>query len=300
MSDLFEPWFLYKHPCVRQLAFCLASPNIIHCLPDDLSIKFSFKLHHNSFWVEQYENYKRRLIELDENPAPLITFLNQLKSTRLGFRFEKLIWFWLLDETYHSFRLIGHSIQKFDKKQTIGELDFIILNQKTKEIEHWEVAIKFYLGEDDFHINRWYGLNKQDTLARKLTHFTEKQFQFSQIDQHQIHQKYAVLKGQLYFPYNTSSNLPVYPNWVNLERCHGYWGDTPLPNLYKLSRQEWFTPNYSTDHKPSTHWWNDGLYCDSEQQFFYMFRQKEWQKGYTAEFIFKHNLKFNLLNLKTI
>ena len=38
--------------------------------------------------------------------------LSQLKSTRLGLRFENLLWFWLQEDNYHPYQLLGHSIQK--------------------------------------------------------------------------------------------------------------------------------------------------------------------------------------------
>ena len=36
------------------------------------------------------------------------------KSTRLGLRFENLLWFWLQEDQYHPYQLLGHSIQKID------------------------------------------------------------------------------------------------------------------------------------------------------------------------------------------
>lgn len=35
----FEPWLQFKHPAIRQLAFSLASPNILKSLPQELIIK---------------------------------------------------------------------------------------------------------------------------------------------------------------------------------------------------------------------------------------------------------------------
>lgn len=289
MSDLFEPWLMYKHACVRQLAFCLASPNIIKHVPNDLEIKFSFNLHDNAFWETQYGLYTARLASLDQDPTPLLSFLEQLKSTRLGLRFEMFIWFWLLDDDYHSFQLLGHSIQQIKAQQTIGELDFLVLNTQTQQIEHWEVAIKFYLAEQAFYLNEWYGLNRQDTLQRKLSHFTQKQFQFSEALGFHIDKKYAVFKGQLYLPHHTQLNNPL-PEWFNPARRYGFWGQQPIGGLYKLSRQEWFTPNADTTPQTANYWWNDGLYTDFEHGFFYMFRHTPWPTIYTKPPFFKNRL----------
>lgn len=38
--------------------------------------------------------------------------MSRLKSTRLGLRFENLLWFWLQEDQYHPYQLLGHSIQK--------------------------------------------------------------------------------------------------------------------------------------------------------------------------------------------
>lgn len=94
----FEPWLQFNNPIVRHLAFCIASPNILADIPDDLSLKNHFELHPDPVWQTHYQNYESRLKQLDVQPQPLIDFLAQLKSTRLGLRFENLLWFWLLDD----------------------------------------------------------------------------------------------------------------------------------------------------------------------------------------------------------
>ena len=71
MTDYFEPWLKYKHPIVRQLAFCIASPNIIQHLPDELEIKNRFEVHTSAFWQQQYIDFQTRLDQLDHDPTPL-------------------------------------------------------------------------------------------------------------------------------------------------------------------------------------------------------------------------------------
>ena len=85
---LFEPWKQFQHPVVRQLAFSIASPNILSSIPAELSIQHAFDLHPQVFWRRQYENHHSRILELEQNPQPLIDFLARLKRTRLGLRFE--------------------------------------------------------------------------------------------------------------------------------------------------------------------------------------------------------------------
>ncbi|ENX63067.1 hypothetical protein F885_01066 [Acinetobacter higginsii] len=219
-----------------------------------------------------YQNYEQRLKQLDQQPQPLIDFLAQLKSTRLGLRFENLLWFWLLDDDYHPYQLLGHSIQKIAGAVTLGELDFVVLNTGTNEIEHWEVALKYYLGENELDLAQWYGLNREDTLQRKLKHFTERQFQFSEANHYQIQRKFAVMKGQLYLP-QEQNNLNL-PSWINASRRLGHWGtQIPQTAYYRLQRHEWLCP----DSEPSSQtavWWSNGLYYqDQPTPSYYMFRQ---------------------------
>ena len=279
MTMLFEPWKQFQHSAVRQLAFSIASPNILSNIPPELSLQHVFDLHPNGFWQQQYENYHSRLLELDQNPQPLIDFLAQLKSTRLGLRFEYLMWFWLQDDMYHHFKLIGHSIQIIQKKQTLGELDFLLFNTQTQQVEHWEVALKYYLAEANLSLPHWYGLNRTDTLQRKLNHFTQKQFQFETVQDHSIQKRFAVLKGQLYLPTIPKNILDNdylalnIPTWVNQARNIGYWGHQILqPNYYRLQRQEWICNDATLSSSPA-YWWSNGLYKSTEKEQFYMFRQ---------------------------
>lgn len=267
--DFFEPWLEYQHPIVRQLAFSLASPNILLHLPPELPLCHAFQLHDTLHWQQLYQNYVGRLKQLDAQPQPLLDFLAQLKSTRLGLRFEHLIWFWLKDHAFHPYQLLGHSIQKIDGPRTLGELDFVLLNEETQHIEHWEVALKYYLAEAEFSLAHWYGLNRSDMLQRKLLHFTNRQFQFDYACEHKIEKRFAVFKGQLYLPLDSSkATLPV---WINPARRLGHWGHQILNEnaFYRLQRHEWICPNKRASSMPNR-WWTDGLYHAEAQD--YMFR----------------------------
>ncbi|MCH7314757.1 DUF1853 family protein [Acinetobacter sp. ANC 3882] len=271
-SSYFEPWLQFKHPIVRHLAFCIASPNILAQIPNDLKVKHHFELHHDSIWHSHYQNYEQRLKQLDQQPQPLMDFLAQLKSTRLGLRFENLLWFWLQDDAYHPYQLLGHSIQKIAGAVTLGELDFVVLNTQTDEVEHWEVALKYYLGENKLDLAEWYGLNREDTLHRKLKHFTERQFQFSEASHHQIQRKFAVMKGQLYLP--EPQNSLTLPSWINASRRLGQWGTSiPQTPYYRLQRHEWLCPDLAPSSQTAV-WWTNGLYYQKTPTCaFYMFRQ---------------------------
>lgn len=271
-TSYFEPWLQFNHPMVRQLAFTIASPNLLCHLPQSLSIQHNFQLHPDQIWEQHFQNYLPRLKQLDETPEPLLQFMSRLKSTRLGLRFENLLWFWLQEDQYHSYQLLGHSIQKIEGAKTLGELDFLVLNKETQKVEHWEVALKYYLGEGQLNLEQWIGLNREDTLSKKLYHFTDKQFQFSEALDFKVQQRFAVLKGQLYLPLNSAQDQSI-PDWVNSTRRLGFWGTViPNSNFYRLERHEWLCPNKQASSN-TAYWWTDGLYYrNSENTQFYMFR----------------------------
>ena len=278
--QLFEPWLQFKHPLVRQLAFAVASPNILSALPSELDIQHTFHFHPSQIWQQHFQTYLPRLKQLDQGPKELEDFMAQLKSTRLGLRFEMFMWFWLLDHHYHAYELLGHSIQIIDGARTTGELDFLIKNTETNQVEHWEVALKYYLGETDLSLTTWYGLNRTDTLNRKLKHFTHKQFQFQQALDTDIQTRFAVLKGQLFLPLTNgftavdALNQYSLPNWLNPDRRLGTWGNiipTTDLNYYRLQRQEWICPNAEVSSE-NAHWWTNGLYLQNQNNQFYMYR----------------------------
>lgn len=272
-TELNEPWLALKQPQVRQLAFCIGSPNILQSIPADLNLHFSFQFHDNKIWEDHIKTYWPRLQYLDQHPEALLNFLQKLKSTRLGLRFEMFIWFWLLDHAYHPYELLGHSIQKIDGRKTVGELDFVLRNTTTAEIEHWEIALKYYLAEGDFSLPYWYGLNRSDTLSRKLNHFTQKQFQFEDALGQNIQRRFCILKGQLYLP-EFSLRSPL-PDWVNPARRIGHWGQyipSGSEHYYRLQRHEWICPQEFSSSEDAT-WWTDGLYKQGNDERYYMFRQ---------------------------
>lgn len=270
--QLVEPWLQFSTPIVRQLGFAIASHNIVRQIPQELVLENHFELHPDQLWQQHFLDYLPKLKQLDTQPQPLLDFVAKLKSTRLGLRFEMLIWFWLLDAAYHPYQLLGHSIQMIDGPRTLGELDFLILNRDLKRIEHWEIAVKYYLAEYDYSLQHWYGLNRSDRLARKLQHFTQKQFQFQHALQHDIEARFCMLKGQLYLPEHTAYPLPA---WVNPTRRLGQWGHhIPAAQLdyYRLQRHEWICAN-ATPSSATALWWTDGLYKMRNTEQYYMYRQ---------------------------
>ena len=55
--DLDEPWLEFKNLLVRQLAFCVGSPNILAHTPPEMLLKHAFQFHNNAVWSNHFQNY---------------------------------------------------------------------------------------------------------------------------------------------------------------------------------------------------------------------------------------------------
>ena len=226
LSTLYNsPWEAYRRPYVRDLAYVLACPNVLTKWLDFASHQntYEVEVHSASFWQSQFDAYKPRLKELDSTNAyqELTRYLLKRPSpNRLGFHFEGLLSFWLEDgfaRNLHPYETLANNVQLYSGKQTIGELDLILYNHKERLTEHWELAIKFFMGSAPFAPQNWVGINSNDNLQRKMTHMQTKQFRTVWVDtekhgQVKIDKRYGVIKGRFFLPINTEGL--DYPNWL--------------------------------------------------------------------------------------
>ncbi|WP_182407040.1 DUF1853 family protein [Psychrobacter sp. GP33] len=234
------PWEQYQRPYVRDLAFALACPNVLtHWIDftdhqnndgsggesavnntDKNTAKIS--VHSADFWHAQYKAYQGRLQILDSTNAyqALTRYLLARPSpNRLGFHFEGLLSFWITDgfaHGHHPYEILASNVQLYCGKQTSGELDLVLYNHQEKLTEHWELAIKFFMGSAPFAPVNWVGINPNDNLQRKMAHMQTKQFCTLAIDtknhgEVKIDKRYALIKGRFFLPM-TNNNF-VYPDW---------------------------------------------------------------------------------------
>jgi hypothetical protein len=248
-------WLDFCQPAVRDLAFALASPPLLCNWPAELTPDNPIDLPSDQFWQAHFQRYLPRLSALDADPTELNDMLGRLPTTRLGVRFEALLSFWLNDHSdhWHDFELLAQNIQLKDDKRTIGEVDFIIENKVTGEIEHWELSLKFYLGEALLKPFEWRGLNDRDTFGRKIKHTIERQFNVDQIDlpllgTKTIQKRRAIFKGRLFYPDRVNEILKEsLTTWLHPHHLRGTWGyDLPQnTNWRRATRREWLTPEPS-------------------------------------------------------
>ena len=219
------PWDVYQRPYVRDLAYVLACPNVLTKWLDVASYQntHAISVHSTRFWQQQFAGYKQRLKELDTtNDYQVLTryLLARPSPNRLGFHFEGLLSFWLEDgfaRKLHPYETLANNVQLFNGKQTTGELDLILYNHAENLVEHWELAIKFFMGSAPFAPENWVGINSNDNLQRKMTHMQTKQFGSIWVDtenhgQVKIDKRYGVIKGRFFLPINTCNF--TYPSWL--------------------------------------------------------------------------------------
>ena len=79
-------------------------------------------------------------------------------------------------ENHPNFELLQKGIQITHDKKTLGELDFLV--RKNQEVQHIELASKFYLYDDTLSeksINNWIGPNRKDFLHMKVSKLVNSQ-----------------------------------------------------------------------------------------------------------------------------
>jgi hypothetical protein len=255
------PWEVYRRPFVRDLAYALACPNVLTGWLDLVSHRNNpiITVHSPNFWQTQYAAYSARLKELDTTTAyqDLSRYLLRRPSPhRLGFHFEGLLAFWLTDgyaHGLHTYQILASNVQLFYDKQTIGELDLILYNHQDQLTEHWELAIKFFMGSMPFAPLNWVGINSNDNLQRKMTHMQTKQFGSVSVataehGQVKIDKRYAVIKGRFFLPQSCVAFQR--PSWLESSfPLHQWYDGHDKVNLATIDssalRQahyvEWFT-----------------------------------------------------------
>ncbi len=256
----------YRHPVVRDLAWVMASPGLLQKAPEGQALV-------TDDWCRcVYTTYENHLHELDENPTPLLDELSTCKSHRLGIYFEHLLRYWL--KTILCVQQLQHNVpifqlQKTGGKRTLGEFDFLFRMDNGKPMQHWEVAVKFYLQKtDDEGRSRWMGPADQDRFDIKLDRLFQHQLKLADFPEAQaslLHmaagsvQPSAFIRGYLFYPLDEagrfSSGLtdtvdPV-PYVLSANHHKGWWlhwKKMPVPTTIAdvrwviLPKYRWLSP----------------------------------------------------------
>lgn len=163
MPDLFR----FKTPAVRHLDWLCQAPQLVQ--------------HSSVFHPAAYlpADYRATLHLWDDNPDIRPDILNATPHYRLGYYVESL--YACLLQDLLGWTLLARNLPVRTTGQTLGELDFVVLNKQTGCIEHHEIAIKFYLGYagDNDRPAGWYGPNPRDRLDLKTARMLGEQSQRS-------------------------------------------------------------------------------------------------------------------------
>lgn len=250
MDPLLAALEQYRSPLVRDLVWAILSPTLIN----------SSDSQHNPsarWYREAFQLIRPHLATLDHDDTPLHEHLTAQPNHRLGTYFERLWSYWLRHNG--RYQLMAHNLQVIQDQQTLGEFDFIIHDNAADQFEHWELAVKFYLGVfplDD--MQHWFGTNTQDRLDLKYHHLTGKQLKLSErhpgralCEQHgwPIRQRRLISKGRLYYPWPPTTRSLSLPRCIDPDHLHGYWMSQtaflqqarhhPQADYLWLNRTEW-------------------------------------------------------------
>ncbi|MEO0404027.1 MAG: DUF1853 family protein, partial [Bacteroidota bacterium] len=212
-------------PEVRELVWALASPALLYYNPERGRYHFLTQ----DWYTEQFELHQDWILELDEDPEPLLNHLHSEGKQLLGKRFEKLISFWLQNSPHFDLLLQGQ--QLFEDKITKGEVDFLFKEKATGESFHLEVACKFYLSKNNS--GQWkdfIGPNGKDTLALKME---------------KIHAQLDLLKTSIGQEFLKDQGLPTSLPILMLKGVLFYH----YQDILKAKPPKWHSPHYQTG------WW---------------------------------------------
>ncbi|WP_378184737.1 DUF1853 family protein [Aquimarina sp. W85] len=174
----------------------------------------------------------------------------------LGKRIEHFFEYYL--KTHPVYDLLRSSVQVFEEKQTIGELDFLVKNLHTHRYLHIELVYKFYIYDPKIatqYETRWIGPNRNDSYLQKATKLSQKQLPLLYnkctgsiletlgLTPYDFDQKVCFLT-QLYLPSDikssetfVKSSLPIAGYWSTL---NDFKVNASKKNLYYLPlKKEW-------------------------------------------------------------
>jgi hypothetical protein len=251
---------LFENQCVRDLAWSCFGENLIEDFDKQSPLTALQSCHLNLT-----EARLRWLWLLDSDPTPLLQYLSNLRSTRIGIYFEALWQFFIIHDA--DLELAAHNLQVSKDKKTYGEFDLIYTDTTNGNHYHLELAIKFYLnnsltvnqGVFSSNFNYWLGPNAIDRLDIKTDHLLSHQIQLSSSEagksalallgvEHVIPQ--IALKGRLFYPLNTKPEpLPAglspshdHSQWINISNLEQQIQN--YDDWIVLERSEWISPAY--------------------------------------------------------
>lgn len=246
-------WRQWRHPLVRDLAWVLASPPLLQ--PPGTGVRWLDAAWGHAAWAASQD----WLAALDRDPAPLQNALSR-RPGRLGSYFESLLDCWLAWPGNPLYRRLYHGLPVRHDKRTRGEFDFLVEERANGEVQHWEVAVKFYLGiAPGGDASSWVGPGLKDRLDLKLAHLLNHQLPLANLPAARqlltalalpMPRPVCLLRGRLFYP----ADAPP-ADWAPTQAApghlSGWWMpaadflrhfDNPALLWLRLPREHWLAP----------------------------------------------------------
>lgn len=208
--------------------------------------------------AQHKEDIAAILLKEDENPALVNAHFAALGPMPMGRYFEQLL-FYIINRDPH-YEILAENRQLFEGKITIGELDLIIRNKESGALEHWEIALKFYLQvENNPAAVHMLGPSTKDNLQKKLLKLMEAQLPLSQKPEIQAEfpsvQAKLFVKGVFFYPWQKPACLS---DGVNPQHLQGFW-----LKLAELESIENYGTHWQLKIKPA--WIGGETYSQSQE-----------------------------------
>lgn len=170
-------------------------------------------------------------------------------NSRLGFVYQHLCT--QAFELSPHYNVLLEEIQLSKQGKTLGAIDLMIRNQLNQHIEHWEVAVKFYL----LHQGVWYGPNAHDQLDKKLHRMLSHQLAMSNSDifrqqypELNVDDHHLLMQGRLYINPFFEERIPSHclgyklnPSQINGHWCYYSQASKIGQPLFELPKIRWAT-----------------------------------------------------------
>lgn len=198
---------IFHHPVARDLAWMILNPSLItpgkyHC-PADFhrhgGFGYDFVVPSSPWQVHAWHALAPILMQGSEITRALDALQLEKSNRRLGLYFERLMRFWFTHSPQFEIIAKGLAVRQthkisqrsahphktktqHHKTTTLGECDYLIFDKTTQALQHWEVAVKFYLGlslPTAPESVTWLGPNLKDRLDLKLYHTLNHQLPLS-------------------------------------------------------------------------------------------------------------------------
>ena len=255
-SELADLPHRLQQPALRDLAWTLTSPALLL----DAGIAQRHPLA-GSHWADHPERLGAWLTHLDQQPEPLLQWLQSSHNQRLGHYYERL-WQFALQRA-PGIRLLAANLPIRQGQLTLGELDLLL--EDRDGLHHLELAIKFYLGCPPLteQWQRWIGPGREDRLDRKLNHLRQHQLQLAQSSaaRQLLHglaadpvNAAAWLGGYLFQPWPEQTAAPTGANpqglggdWLHRAQLEDYLQQHADCRWVALQRLQWLAPAGRSD-----------------------------------------------------